>query len=319
MPPQPNDDAAAGALSKPKRNLPTIAAEIREEVDAAEASWRDAVGHAIRAGELLIEAKSHVAHGQWLPWLKANFPGSARSAQGYMQLADHAEDARRFAHLGVGGALKELAAPNEEDARSVAHSDGIPETVAEIKEMAASDAVSLLRIDHMEEVFERFDAEKPTLEDSHRQVAELFPEQSKRDRQWIAEARHQLALIEHSDDKLEVWYRVVIANAGELIAEAADRGLLLIAKASTGITFLRARRRCEQASEEEWDERHADAQKAWMAHRAARDAEYRADGETPMDERPLDFNDAMYHPDLQGWRDTADEDAAEDEQPHKED
>src|SRR5262245_1763877 len=94
------------------RDLPTIAIEIRREVDAAGSSWRDAVGHALAAGELLIEAKGRVKHGEWLPWLEANFPGSTRSAQGYMRLAENAEDAQRVAHLGVKGALKELAAPS---------------------------------------------------------------------------------------------------------------------------------------------------------------------------------------------------------------
>ncbi len=98
-------------LDRPKRNLPTIATELRSEVEAAELAWQDAVSHAIRAGELLTEAKSRVKHGEWLPWLEANFPGSPRSAQGYMRLAENAEDARRVSHLGIKGALRELASP----------------------------------------------------------------------------------------------------------------------------------------------------------------------------------------------------------------
>jgi hypothetical protein len=93
--------------------LVALAAEIRREVEEAERAWHDAVSHAIRAGELLLEAKGQVKHGQWLLWLKANFPGSARSAQGYMRLARHVEDAQALAHLGVEGALRQLAAPRE--------------------------------------------------------------------------------------------------------------------------------------------------------------------------------------------------------------
>jgi hypothetical protein len=101
-------------LAKPAgADLDSLAADIRREVQAAEAAWQDAVAHAIRAGELLIEAKAQVEHGHWLPWLDANFPGSARSAQGYMRLAQHAEEAQALAHLGVEGALKQLAAPKE--------------------------------------------------------------------------------------------------------------------------------------------------------------------------------------------------------------
>lgn len=43
--------------------------EIGTEVRLAEEAWRDAVGHALRAGEKLIEAKSLLRHGGWLPWL----------------------------------------------------------------------------------------------------------------------------------------------------------------------------------------------------------------------------------------------------------
>jgi hypothetical protein len=82
-------------------SLSALAAEIRREVEQAEADYRSAVQHAVRAGELLIEAKAQVQHGQWLPWLEANFPGSARSPQGYMRLAENAEDAQRVAHLGI--------------------------------------------------------------------------------------------------------------------------------------------------------------------------------------------------------------------------
>lgn len=95
------------------RRLAHLADEIRTEVDAAEADFQSALQHAIRAGELLIEAKAQVEHGQWLPWLEANFSKSPRSAQGYMRLAENAEDAQRVAHLGLKGALRELAAPRE--------------------------------------------------------------------------------------------------------------------------------------------------------------------------------------------------------------
>lgn len=101
---------AAGA-----HGLDSLAVELRREVEAAEADFRSALEHAVRAGELLLEAKAQVGHGEWLPWLEANFPGSVRSAQGYMRLAENAEDAQRVAHLGIKGALKQLAAPTSKD------------------------------------------------------------------------------------------------------------------------------------------------------------------------------------------------------------
>jgi hypothetical protein len=86
---------------------------LRREWEAFDDAVQNAVSHAIRVGEVLIEAKSRARHGEWLPWLEANFPGSPRSAQGYMQLAANSEDARRVAHLGVRGALKYSAARGE--------------------------------------------------------------------------------------------------------------------------------------------------------------------------------------------------------------
>ena len=41
----------------------------------------------LRAGLLLIEAKSLVAHGEWLPWLQANCKTGERQARTYMRLA----------------------------------------------------------------------------------------------------------------------------------------------------------------------------------------------------------------------------------------
>lgn len=43
--------------------------------------------HALRAGRALLEAKGKMPHGEWLPWLRANFEGSERMAQRYMLLA----------------------------------------------------------------------------------------------------------------------------------------------------------------------------------------------------------------------------------------
>lgn len=67
--------------------LDALASEIREQTRLAERHWNEAIHHAIRAGELLIEAKAQVRHGEWGPWLKENFPASERTARLYMRLA----------------------------------------------------------------------------------------------------------------------------------------------------------------------------------------------------------------------------------------
>lgn len=46
-----------------------------------------AVDSAMKAGALLLEVKSRVKHGEWLPWLDKNCQFSERTAQGYMRVA----------------------------------------------------------------------------------------------------------------------------------------------------------------------------------------------------------------------------------------
>lgn len=50
-------------------------------------SFGVALVHAVNAGEALTAAKRGLRHGEWLPWLAANFTGSERIAQVYMQIA----------------------------------------------------------------------------------------------------------------------------------------------------------------------------------------------------------------------------------------
>jgi hypothetical protein len=63
------------------------AAQINAEHENAERAIRSGIEHAIRAGELLVQAKRHVAHGGWLDWVKENVSFSERLAQAYMRLA----------------------------------------------------------------------------------------------------------------------------------------------------------------------------------------------------------------------------------------
>jgi hypothetical protein len=89
--------------------LDALALQIRHEVDRAEADFKTAVGHAIHAGELLIEAKDRVGHGGWLPWLQENFPGTVQTAAGYMRMARHRTEIEDAS--SIRGALAELARP----------------------------------------------------------------------------------------------------------------------------------------------------------------------------------------------------------------
>ena len=93
-------------------DLNTIATEINGEHAACFEAARATLAHAIRAGELLQQAKELLKHGEWAPWLAENCEFSARTARNYMRLAEHKNElAKRQdnAILTVSGALALLA------------------------------------------------------------------------------------------------------------------------------------------------------------------------------------------------------------------
>ena len=95
--------------------LTTLAAEINHHHRQAESAMRSGLEHALAAGKLLIQAKAQCAHGDWGPWLAANFEGSARTARAYVQLARRWPEVESkmadSAVLPLDGALKMLASP----------------------------------------------------------------------------------------------------------------------------------------------------------------------------------------------------------------
>ena len=68
-------------------SLDTLAAQIRTEHTAVSTALKDSLTHAMKAGDLLIQAKEKVPHGGWLPWLSENCSISERTAQLYMRTA----------------------------------------------------------------------------------------------------------------------------------------------------------------------------------------------------------------------------------------
>jgi hypothetical protein len=99
--------------------LPKLAEQINAEHALAEAALREGLLHARAAGNLLVQAKSQLKHGQWLPWLKANVRFSERTAQAYMQVAKRWSEleskAQSLADLTFEGGLHLLAAPKENE------------------------------------------------------------------------------------------------------------------------------------------------------------------------------------------------------------
>lgn len=95
-------------------DLAALAAQIARHHERARAAAADAVTHAIAAGGALLAAKAQIGHGGWLAWLDANFDWSERTAQLYMHLARHREEAQRIAGLGIAGAARALSSGGQE-------------------------------------------------------------------------------------------------------------------------------------------------------------------------------------------------------------
>lgn len=94
--------------------LNTLAIDIKDKHQAALDAYDNAVSLAREAGELLIQAKAQVEHGQWAEWLKTNVPFSERTAQGYMRLVRELpkldpEKAQRVAVMPLRKALRAIA------------------------------------------------------------------------------------------------------------------------------------------------------------------------------------------------------------------
>jgi len=71
-----------------------------------------AVEHAIAAGELLLEAKGQVRHGDWASWLAKNCDFAERTVQAYMRLARAPLEKRNaVADLPLRDALAAIASP----------------------------------------------------------------------------------------------------------------------------------------------------------------------------------------------------------------
>jgi hypothetical protein len=88
--------------------ITSLAARIEAAHLAGHEAARSAIEHAITCGQLLLEAKAQVAHGEWLPWIEANLSFGVRQVQKYVRIAKHADklsNATSNSHLSIDGAL----------------------------------------------------------------------------------------------------------------------------------------------------------------------------------------------------------------------
>ena len=77
-------------------SLDDLATRIRTEHAAVSIALKQSLEHAMVAGDLLIEAKRQVSHGEWLPWLSDHCMISERTAQLYMRVATLSSNVRKL-------------------------------------------------------------------------------------------------------------------------------------------------------------------------------------------------------------------------------
>jgi hypothetical protein len=111
-------------------DLDTLAQRIRAAHEAFQNSMRNALRMVLDAGNDLLAAKAQVPAGTWQRWLRDHCFLSIRTAELYIQLAQHREEIERelerVADLSLSAARRLIMKPaNKSDAESNA-ADGLP-------------------------------------------------------------------------------------------------------------------------------------------------------------------------------------------------
>jgi hypothetical protein len=97
-----------------RQRLAELAAEINAAHEEVMTGARHTVKHAMRVGDLLIEAQKAVQYGKWIPWVAEHCKFSKDTSENYIHLAKHraeieakmAEDSEHSRNLAIRGALR---------------------------------------------------------------------------------------------------------------------------------------------------------------------------------------------------------------------
>ena len=121
-----------------------LAADIQRHHDDAQRCAGEAVEHARRAGEALLQAKAEIGHGKFQAWFDAaKFTFSDRTARGYMRVARELPNLpdgkrQRVADLSLRQALEYLAEPRQTDLQKAealqARADTVRQTLDTLRE-----------------------------------------------------------------------------------------------------------------------------------------------------------------------------------------
>ena len=110
-----------------ERTIETITGDILE----AQRKGGEAI---LTIGNCLIEAKSMLPHGEWLPWLNSKVGYSAKTAQNFMRLPREISNPQALADLGATKALALLALPTEERERFLENHNVIDMTTRQLEQ-----------------------------------------------------------------------------------------------------------------------------------------------------------------------------------------
>jgi len=88
LPRHASHHGAAQSKVEASNLLPDLRERLKAEHAAVGTALRRSVERSMAAGDILLEAKAQLGHGEWLPWL-ASCDISERTAQRYMRLARH--------------------------------------------------------------------------------------------------------------------------------------------------------------------------------------------------------------------------------------
>jgi hypothetical protein len=103
----------SGHLTTP--SLADLAHTVRDGIESVNETMRNALRIAFTVGEALIAARQQVEPGYWGQWLKTNCSLSRRTAEVYVQLAQHRceleQHIAEFPNLSLRAARKLITKP----------------------------------------------------------------------------------------------------------------------------------------------------------------------------------------------------------------
>ena len=111
----------SGNSIQPQASLEQLAAVVRDEIQQAWEAWRNALRHAMAAGDALNALQPRIAERglNWKKWLREHCFVSDRTAQLYQQLARHRDqieaELRSRGELSLRGARQLIATARDEN------------------------------------------------------------------------------------------------------------------------------------------------------------------------------------------------------------